>query len=226
MTTSILQTWLERLTISRTSPGAMVQESYLRSTVSTPLDDHRHLAVEDDVDLLERRGVRPGAAARQELRQADPLVRRAAFLETLAGAAQPRRDGWAPRRASRRRSAWRASERLAVLDAVLLAAVDHRDEPDDAAVAAIPVDREEGEGAALAGDRVEIAADILDAEDAGLEDLLVDRLPFREVVLPVDARRTIPYTPRRGAAAADRCAAGRWLWPADGRWPACRDRRP
>src|SRR5689334_17996809 len=79
------------------------------------------------------------------------------------------------------------SECLARFDAVFLAPVDHGDEADDAAIAAVPVPREECEGAALAGDRIEITADILDAEDAVLEQDLVHGLPFREILLPVAA---------------------------------------
>src|SRR5262249_49243418 len=111
---------------------------------------------------------------------------------SLAASARPRRDGSGPRKAWHRRSVWPASEGLALFDAGLLTAVDHGDQPDEAAVATIPVDREEGEGAAFAGHRVEIAADILDAEDARLEDLLVHRFPFGKVVLPVVAARPFP----------------------------------
>src|SRR5689334_1549157 len=48
-----------------------------------PVDDDRHLAVEHDIDFFERRGIRPGAAAGQELRQADPLVGGAAGFKAL-----------------------------------------------------------------------------------------------------------------------------------------------
>src|SRR6185503_15542623 len=78
-------------------------------------------------------------------------------------------------------------ESFAAFDAILALRVDHGDQADDAAVAAIPVPREECEGAAPAGDLVEVAADILDAEDAVLEQDAVHRLPLREVVLPVAA---------------------------------------
>ncbi len=54
-------------------------------------------------------------------------------------------------------------------------------------VAAVPIPREEGEGAAPASHLVEIATDILDAEDAVVEQDTVHRLPFREVILPVAA---------------------------------------
>jgi hypothetical protein len=82
------------------------------------------------------------------------------------------------------------------------------DETNDAAVAAIPVPREKREGAALAGDLVDVAADVLDAEDAVLEQDAVDRLPLRKVILPVAALPTTSCIPRRGADAAGRCVAG------------------
>ena len=74
----------------------MVQESYLLQHGLLAADDDRHLAFEDDVDLLEWRRVRPGAAAGQELREADPLVVRAAGLEALQAERRRRRGGWAP----------------------------------------------------------------------------------------------------------------------------------
>src|SRR5262249_61267272 len=103
------------------------------------------------------------------------------------GAAKNSCDGWAPRTAWPRRSVSPASELLPALDAILAFRIDDRDEADDAAVAAVPIPREEREGAALAGDLVEVAADILDAEDAVLEQLVVHRLPLREVIGPVAA---------------------------------------
>src|SRR4051794_35666301 len=83
-----------------------------------------------------------------------------------AGEGRRRPCGWGRHKASRLRNASGASEALTGFDAVLLALVDHRHEANDAAVAAIPVPREEREGAALAGHGVEIAADVLDAENA------------------------------------------------------------
>ena len=44
---------------------------------------------------------------------------------------------------------------------------------------------------ALAGDRVEIAADVLDAENAVGEELAMHGLPLGMGLLPVDARPTI-----------------------------------
>src|ERR1700733_14729277 len=42
------------------------------------VDDHRQFAGEHEVNLLRRRSIRPGAAARQEMRHADDQARRAA----------------------------------------------------------------------------------------------------------------------------------------------------
>src|SRR5207248_8096412 len=81
------------------------------------------------------------------------------------------------------------AERVALLDAVVLRFVEHRDETDDAAVAAVPVPREEGEGDALAGHRVEVAADVLNAENAVGEELAVHGLPLGMGFLPVDPAR-------------------------------------
>src|SRR5262249_52727456 len=55
----------------------------------------------------------------------------------------------------------------------------------DAAVATIPIPRKISERAALAGDLVDITADILDAHDPILEQDAVNRLPFRKVILPI-----------------------------------------
>src|SRR5229473_3564889 len=78
---------------------------------------------------------------------------------------------------------------LPLLDAVGALGVGDGDEADDAAVAAVPVPREEREGAAPPGHLVEVAAHVLDPQDAVLEQDAVDRLPFREVLLPVAAAR-------------------------------------
>src|SRR5262249_2595012 len=96
---------------------------------------------------------------------------------------------WAPRRASLRRVCGRSSELLPFLDAVRALGIDDRDQAGDAAVAALPVPREQREGAAPARDLVDVAADVLDAEDAVLEQDAVHRLPLREVLLPVAAAR-------------------------------------
>ena len=71
-------------------------------------------------------------------------------------------------------------EERPLLDAVGWPRIGDRHQADDAAVAAIPVPREEREGEALAGDLVDVAADILDAENAVLEQDAVHRLPFGE----------------------------------------------
>src|SRR5436190_24008259 len=73
------------------------------------------------------------------------------------------RDGLALRTALPRQVCARSCEPLPFLDPVRTLRIDDRDEPDDAAIAAIPIPGEEGEGAAAAGDLVDIAADILDA---------------------------------------------------------------
>src|SRR3954462_7723423 len=71
---------------------------------------------------------------------------------------------------------------VAGLDAVLAGRVDDGDEADDAAVALDPAPGEGGEGDALAGDLVDVAADVLEADDAVAEQGAVARLPMREVV--------------------------------------------
>src|SRR3954451_10179613 len=101
------------------------------------------------------------------------------------------RDGSAPRRPSPRKISARSSELLPLLDSIAALRIDHRHQPDDAAVATIPVPREEREGAALAGDLVDVATDVLDAEDTVLEQDAMHRLPFREILLPVAATRPL-----------------------------------
>src|SRR5262245_64789520 len=85
----------------------------------------------------------------------------------------------------------RSSELLPLVDPELLARVSDRDQPHDAAVAALPVPRKERKRAAPPGDLVDVAADILDAENAVLEQDAVHRLPFREIVLPVATARPL-----------------------------------
>src|SRR5262249_59505793 len=80
-------------------------------------------------------------------------------------------------------------EFLPLLDPVGAFGVDDGDQPNDAAVAPLPVPRKQREGAALAGDLVDVAADVLDAQDAVLEQDAVDRLPVRKILLPVAAAR-------------------------------------
>src|SRR4051812_30458929 len=98
---------------------------------------------------------------------------------------------WELRRTSPRRAFGRSSELLPLLDPIRAFGVGDGNETNDAAVAAIPVPREKREGAALAGDLVYVAADVLDAEDAVLEQDAVDRFPFRKVILPVAASRPL-----------------------------------
>jgi len=79
------------------------------------------------------------------------------------------------------------SESFASLDAVLLTLVDHRNQANDAAITAIPVPREEGKGAALAGHSIKVATDVLNAENAIAEQLVVNRFPLREILFPATA---------------------------------------
>src|SRR3954470_19813216 len=101
------------------------------------------------------------------------------------------RGDWELRRPLPRKVFGRSSELLPFLDTIGALGVGDGDETNDAAVAAIPVPREKCEGAALAGDLVDVAADVLDAKDAVLEQDAVDRLPLREVILPVTASRPL-----------------------------------
>src|SRR5262249_32361032 len=78
-----------------------------------------------------------------------------------------------------------SSELLPFLDPITTLRIDDRHKADDAAVAALPVPREQRKRAAPAGDLVDVAADILDAEDAVLEQDAVHRLPIREILFPV-----------------------------------------
>src|SRR5260370_19060407 len=67
--------------------------------------------------------------------------------------------------------------------------MDDGNQPNDAAVAPLPVPREQREGAAPAGDFVDIAADILDAKNAVIEQDLVYRLPIRKTLVPIAPAR-------------------------------------
>src|SRR5574341_959962 len=97
-----------------------------------------------------------------------------------------RRCAWAGSTAWRRRGAPPPSlDPLAPLDAVLAGRVDDCHQADDGAVAVLPADWEGGEGAAPAGDLVEVAADVLEADDAVAEELAVAGLPLGEVVAGV-----------------------------------------
>src|SRR4029077_1845521 len=80
-------------------------------------------------------------------------------------------------------------EFLPLFDPVSAFRVDDGDQPDDTAVAAIPIPGKERKGAAAAGDLVEVAADILNPEDAVLEEDPVHRLPFGKILLPIASAR-------------------------------------
>src|SRR5262249_54942281 len=117
-----------------------------------------------------------------------------------------------------------------LLDPVGALGVDDGDQANDAAVAALPIPREQREGAALAGDLVDVAADILDAEDAVLEQDAVDRLPVGKILLPVASAR--PCLAFLGQMRMQRAVAlradggGGRRGRGDGRWPGCGGRRP
>src|SRR5262249_61820997 len=68
------------------------------------------------------------------------------------------------------------------LEAEGLVGIDDGDPAQRAALAVGPAPREGEEGAALAGDLVDVAADVLDAGNAVGHHDLVRRLPVREVV--------------------------------------------
>src|SRR5450432_3490472 len=99
------------------------------------------------------------------------------------------RDDWALRRTLLPRVYARASEFLPLLDPIGAFGIGDRHQADDAAVALLPVPGKQREGDAPAGDLVEIAAHVLDAENAVLEQDAMHRLPFRKIVLPVAAAR-------------------------------------
>src|SRR5262245_19445193 len=68
------------------------------------------------------------------------------------------------------------------LEAKGLLGIEHRDDAQRAALAVGPAPREGKEGAALAGDLVDVAADVLDPGDAVGHHDLVRRLPVGEIV--------------------------------------------
>src|SRR6202011_2263648 len=88
------------------------------------------------------------------------------------------RDGWALRRALLPRVSARSSEFLPFLDPIGALGIGDRHQADDAAVAALPVPGKQREGDAPAGDLVEIAAHVLDPQNAVLEQDAVDRFPL------------------------------------------------
>ncbi len=69
--TRIEHTSLPRLTISRCSFGPITQEFVLLEYGFLAVDDHRQFTGEHEINFLGRRSVRPGAAAGQEMREAD-----------------------------------------------------------------------------------------------------------------------------------------------------------
>src|SRR5262245_44518502 len=81
-------------------------------------------------------------------------------------------------------SRWRSCSGL---EAEGLVGIDDGDHAQRAALAVGPAPREGDEGAALAGDLVDVAADVLDAGNATGNPDLVRRLPVREVVDDVAA---------------------------------------
>src|SRR5215510_16364969 len=73
------------------------------------------------------------------------------------------------------------------LESKSLLRIEHRDHPQRAAFAIRPTPREREERAALAGDLVDVATDVLDARDAVGHHDLVRGLPVREVLDDVTA---------------------------------------
>src|SRR4029453_16079362 len=71
--------------------------------------------------------------------------------------------------------------------------IKHRDNPQRAAFAVRPAPGEREEGAALAGDLVDVATDILDARDAVGHHDLVRRPPIREILDDVTAGRRLVF---------------------------------
>src|SRR3974390_3130326 len=107
---------------------------------------------------------RPAGSAKCRIREPASrpfLPRKSAKTRSCGGSAR--------HNASPRKVCGQSSEFPPALDAILAVGVDDRDEPDDAAVTTIPVPREIGERATFARDLVDIAADVLDAEDAVVE---------------------------------------------------------
>src|SRR5262249_1379037 len=99
--------------------------------------------------------------------------------------------GLAPHKASRRRACARSSEFPPAFDTVFSGRIDDGDQAHNAAVATVPVPWEIGKSATFAGDLVDVAADILDTQDAVLEQDAVHRLPLREIVFPVSSTRPL-----------------------------------
>src|SRR4030095_16579659 len=64
-----------------------------------------------------------------------------------------------------------------------------RDQSNNAAVATLPIPGKQRKGAASAGHLVDVAAHILHAENAVLEQNAMARLPFGKILLPVTPAR-------------------------------------
>ncbi len=65
---------------------------------------------------------------------------------------------------------------------IIAGRIEDRDQPDHAGVALVPFPGEALERAALAGDLVEIGADVLDGRNAGGEQRLVRRIPLGKIL--------------------------------------------
>src|SRR5262249_31863732 len=100
-------------------------------------------------------------------------------------AASNRRDGSALHTAWPRSNASLASEFLPLLDPVGALRVDDGNEPNDAAVAALPIPREQRKRAAPSTYLVDVAADVFDAQNAVYQPAAVYRLPMLDSLLPL-----------------------------------------
>src|ERR1700751_813886 len=105
---------------------------------------------------------------------------------------------------------------LAGLDAETLLRIEHGDDPNAAAFALRPAPGKGREGAALAGDRVEIAVDILDAGNAAFAHQgFVRRLPMRKILHGVAAGLAAVFLDevrvRRSRSVVDQLGAERMI---------------
>src|SRR5580658_2446349 len=73
------------------------------------------------------------------------------------------------------------------LDAVLARRIENRNQSHDAAIAAGPAPGETGKGYALAGDGIDLPANILEAADPGGQNRAMAGLPFRKILQHVVA---------------------------------------
>src|SRR5262249_12407666 len=121
-------------------------------------------------------------------RALSPFVPAQAGTQGYACRSLDRRLG--PRfRGDERRDHEELSSSLPRFEPERLLRVEHRHHPQRAALPVRPAPREREERAALAGDLVDVAADVLDARDAVGHHDLVRRLPIREVLGDVAAGR-------------------------------------